>query len=54
MLSFKTGITNAIAEGINSVVQLAKSRARGFKNLENFNAMVYLLGNKEINSIHSF
>ena len=54
MLSFKTGITNAIAEGINSVVQLARSRARGFRNLENFKAMVYFLGNKEINAIHSF
>ena len=54
MLSFKTGITNAIAEGINSVVQLARSRARGFRNLENFKAMVYFLGNKEINAVHSF
>ena len=44
----------AIAEGINSVVQLARSRARGFRNLENFKAMVYFLGNKEINAIHSF
>ncbi len=40
-----TGITNAVAEGINSVVQMAKSRARGFRNIENFKAMIYFLGN---------
>ena len=54
MMSFKTGITNAIAEGINSVIQLARTRARGFRNIDNFKAMVYFLGNKEINSIHTF
>lgn len=52
MLSFKTNITNAISEGINSVVQLAKSRARGFRNIENFMAMIYFLGNSEIYQIH--
>jgi transposase len=54
MMSFETGITNAIAEGINSVIQLARNRARGFRNLENFKAMIYFLGNSEINSIHTF
>jgi len=53
-MSFETGITNAIAEGINSVIQLARNRARGFRNLDNFKAMVYFLGNSEINSIHTF
>jgi transposase len=43
--SMKTGITNACAEGLNSIVQMAKSRARGFRNVENFKAMVYCLGN---------
>jgi transposase len=43
--SMKTGITNACAEGLNSIVQMAKSRARGFRNIENFKAMVYCLGN---------
>ena len=43
--SMKTGITNAIAEGINSVVQMAKSSARGFRNIENFKAMIFALGN---------
>ena len=43
--SMKKGLTNAVAEGINSIIQLTKSRARGFKNLTNFTNMIYLLGN---------
>ena len=44
--SIKTGITNAIAEGINSKIQMAKSRARGFSNTDNFKTMIYFLGNQ--------
>lgn len=43
--SIKTGITNALAEGINSKIQMAKSRARGFRNMDNFKAMIYFMGN---------
>lgn len=43
--SMVTGLTNAISEGINSVIQLARTRARGFRNVENFKAMIYFLGN---------
>ena len=43
--SIKTGINNAIAEGINSKIQMAKSRARRFRNMDNFKAMIYFLGN---------
>ena len=43
--SMKTGLSNAGAEGINSIVQLTKSRARGFRNLNNFINMIYMLGN---------
>lgn len=43
--SIKTGITNAVSEGLNSVMQLARSRARGYRNPENFIKMVYYLGN---------
>jgi transposase len=43
--SMKTGLSNAVAEGINSIVQLTKSRARGFRNLNNFINMIYMLGN---------
>jgi len=43
--SIKTNITNAVAEGINSKVQVAKSRARGYRNINNFISMIYFLGN---------
>lgn len=43
--SLKTGITNAVSKGLNSVMQLARSRARGYRNAENFIKMVYYLGN---------
>ncbi|TXD47382.1 MULTISPECIES: transposase, partial [unclassified Polaribacter] len=32
-------------EGLNSVMQLARSRARGFRNIDNFCNMIYFLGN---------
>jgi transposase len=51
--SMKTGITNAAAEGLNSIVQMVKSRARGFRNLDNFKAMVYCLGNDFNFNFHS-
>jgi transposase len=43
--SMITGLNNAMAEGINSVIQMAKSRARGFKNIDNFKHVIYNLGN---------
>jgi transposase len=49
--SMITKISNGVAEGINSVVQLVKARARGFKNVQNFMNMIYLLGNDFVFSI---
>lgn len=43
--SIITKISNGVAEGINSVVQLVKARARGFRNIQNFINMIYLIGN---------
>lgn len=43
--SMITGITNAVSEGLNSIMQLARSRARGYRNSNNFCAMIYYLGN---------
>lgn len=43
--SMKSLVTNAIAEGLNSVFQLSKYRARGYRNLNNFIKMIYFLGN---------
>jgi transposase len=42
--SIVTGVTNAVSEGLNSLMQLARARARGYRNIENFMAMVYFLG----------
>ncbi|OEU76232.1 MAG: hypothetical protein BA869_10790 [Desulfuromonadales bacterium C00003107] len=39
---FDSGITNGILEGINSVVQLLKRSARGYRNIQNFMTMIYL------------
>lgn len=43
--SITTKITNAVAEGLNSVMQLARYRARGYRNVNNFMNMIYFLGN---------
>jgi len=43
--SITTKVTNAFAEGLNSIVQLVKSRARGYRNHDNFKNMIYLIGN---------
>ena len=42
----ESGITNGILEGINSKVQLAKRRARGYRNTGNFINMIYFLCGK--------
>jgi len=39
-------ITNGILEGINSKIQLAKRRARGYRNINNFINMIYSLCGK--------
>lgn len=39
-------ITNGILESINSKVQLAKRRARGYRNIKNFINMIYFLCGK--------
>lgn len=40
---FDSGLTNAVLEGINNKVQLAKRRARGYRNPSNFANMIYFL-----------
>jgi transposase len=39
-------INNGILEGINSKVQLAKRRARGYRNINNYINMIYFLCGK--------
>jgi len=43
---FDSGLTNAVLEGINSIVQSAKARARGYRNIDNLITMIYLLAGK--------
>jgi len=45
--SITTGITNALSEGLNSVMQLARARARGYRNTTNFSKIIYFLGNPD-------
>jgi len=41
--AINTGLTNAVAEGRNSVIQLAKQRARGFRFVQTFINMIFLI-----------
>lgn len=42
----KSKISNGILESINSKIQLAKRRARGFRNINNFINMIYFIAGK--------
>ena len=49
---FDNKYTNAILEGINSIIQNIKCRARGFRNEEYFETMIYLVcGEIDIDSL---
>lgn len=39
---FRNRITNAFAEGINSLIQAAKRKARGFRTFSGYRTMIYL------------
>jgi transposase len=39
---FNSDLTNGVVEGLNGQIQDIKSRARGFRNVDNFITMVYL------------
>jgi len=43
---FDSKIANGLIEGINSLVQAAKAKARGYRTIRNLKAMVYLLAGK--------
>lgn len=43
---FDSNLTNATLEGINSLVQAAKSRARGYRSIRNYITMIYLIAGK--------
>lgn len=43
---FESRITNGILEGLNSLIQAAKAKARGYRTFRNYSIMVYLLTGK--------
>jgi transposase len=43
---FKSNINNGILEGIHSLIQAAKAKARGYRTTKNLIAMIYLIGGK--------
>jgi len=43
---FDSKISNGLLEGMNSLIQAAKARSRGFRNVNNFITMIYLVGGK--------
>lgn len=43
---FQSEITNALLEGLNSLIQAAKARARGYRTIRNLITIIYLIGAK--------
>jgi transposase len=43
---FTSKINNGILEGLNSLIQAAKARARGYRTTRNLIAIIYLIGGK--------
>ena len=43
---FTSRLTNAILEGVNSLVQAAKARARGYRTLKNFICISYIIAGR--------
>jgi transposase len=50
---FTSRITNGLLEAINSLIQSAKARARGFRTTQNLKAIIYLIAGKlDLQSTH--
>jgi hypothetical protein len=43
---FASKIANGLIEGINSLIQAAKAKARGYRSARNLKAIVYLIAGK--------
>jgi transposase len=43
---FVSRITNGLLEGINSLVQAAKAKARGYSSFRNLRTIIYLIAGK--------
>jgi transposase len=46
---FQTKISNGILQGLSSLIQTTKARARGYRSTRNFIAMIYLMHGKPPN-----
>jgi transposase len=44
--SFHTKIANGIMEAVNSLVQAAKAKARGYRSIRNLKVIIYLIAGK--------
>jgi len=52
---YDSGINNAVLEGINSLVQAAKAKARGYRTVKNFANIIYLLkGNLNFSTVNLY
>jgi len=43
---FESRVSNGILEGINSLLQAAKARARGYRNVKTLITMAYIIGSR--------
>jgi len=43
---FETRLTQGLVEGINSLIQAAKAKARGFRSVRKMTVVVYLIAGK--------
>jgi transposase len=43
---FQSGLTNGVLEGINGLIQAAKTKARGYRSVRNLITIVYLIAGK--------
>ena len=43
---FRNRLTNAICEGINSMIQTAKRKARGYRTFDGYATMIYIVAGK--------
>jgi transposase len=51
---FESALTSGFLEGINSLIQSAKTRARGYRNLDNLIAIAYIIAGKlKFNTLYS-
>lgn len=51
---FESKINNGILEGLNSLIQSAKSKARGYRTFKNYKAMIYMVtGNLDFSKVNS-